>query len=223
MQPLHNIHKGDKCFIIGTGPSLQSVPTDRLNTLSTQYTFGVNYLMRYTLIQFVPTFYCVDEWPDLQSVDELLRLRCPEIRTYHHSLPGVFPERFYSHSWKLNDAPPGWVYVQGDDTLDMQQGAFSGLGDTLEPTASHGGSVVMFTLQLACWMGFDPIYLLGCDATREGHAYKEPLIRQRNRQDIFQAAALNAYRAMQAAGRSLIDLTEGGLLPVPKGRIQNIL
>lgn len=219
LDALHNKCAGERAFIIGCGPSLQKVDRKLFNRLSNESTFGVNYLMRWAGIRFFPTFYCVDEWPDLWSVDELLRL--------WKSAPGragqVLPDRFYSHLFELK-SPPGWMFVKGDDNLDMSiNGAFSGLGGNLEPTAHHAGSVVMFALQLACWMGFEPIYLIGCDATRHGHVYEDPADKERNRQDVFQRAALAALKAMNGAGRTLIDLTDGGLLPIRKGRLKEVL
>ena len=212
---LHNQHKGERLFIMGVGPSLNDIPKDLLVRVArNEAIFGCNFLMRWGKIPHsAPLYWAVAESDVITHVHESLLLR------------GMRPLKFYSNQLQLN-APPDWVYIRSGDAgsvEDMQQGYVSGLGDVLEPVGGNSGSVIGLMIQLGLWMGFDPIYLLGCDASVEGHAYEDVLIVPRKRQDSFQRSALAAYQAMKKAGRTLIDLTEGGTLPVPKGRLGDVL
>lgn len=107
----------------------------------------------------------------------------------------------------------------------MQNGEFGGLADEL-PYVAHGGSVAMFAVQLASWMGFQRIYLIGCDASRQGHAGGlglGPEDKTRNRQDTFIRSAKAAEELLAKHDRRLIDLTEGGALTVAKDSLKAVL
>lgn len=217
---LHNQHKGERLFVMGVGPSLNLISIDLLKKLEHEQLFGCNFLMRWDgpprHLSLLPSFigyWAVAEADVITHVHESLLLR------------RLRPLKFYSHQLHLN-APPDWVYIHSGDAgslEDMQQGYVAGLGDTLEPVGGNSGSVIGLMIQLGLWMGFDPIYLLGCDAGGEGHAYEDVLVVPRKRQDSFQRSMLAAYKAMKKAGRTLVDLTEGGILPVPKGKLKDML
>jgi len=51
-----DIHRGERCFIIGTGPSLNQT---NLSLLKDEITFGVNTLYRGNFLDY--TYYCVSD------------------------------------------------------------------------------------------------------------------------------------------------------------------
>ena len=209
LDALHDAYRGQRLFILGCGPSLNKETL--IPRLSKEYTMGTNYLAWWHGLTFHPTFWHVCEWHQIRFVDDMLNAR--RINT----------QRSYSHFRPLA-VPEDWLYIEASDQKNMQQGEFSGIGDVLEPLAGSAGSVVSLGVQFACWMGFNPIYLLGCDATvHGGHCYSDLEPVDRRRQDTFYRAILTANREMTKVGRSLIDLSQEGTLPLDRKRLKDVL
>jgi len=213
----HNAFYGERVFIIGTGPSLDKVTDRQLGALSGEYTFGVNTLLTYERLPFAPDFYCVAESGWLTDIS---------IPNVIERLKTLSECRFYCHHWPLAALEgQGWHYVKYDSDKRMQDREFMGLGEEL-PYVTSGASVAMFAVQLACWMGFDRVYLLGCDATRQGHADGLGLGAEdavRLRQDSFIRSANEAEGIMGKEGRRLVNLTEGGALKISRGDLGKVL
>lgn len=156
---LRDKYKGERVFIIGNGPSLNK--TD-LNKLKHEYTFATNrfYLM-YEKIDWKPTFYtCVDR-----------RVVC-DIFSEINGLTGstfFFDETFRG------------LFREGRDVVYFNQRLRA--GNDLEKTFSfdagtvvyNGNTVLFYAMQLAYFMGFSEIYLIGCDL---GYKVKESVIQE---------------------------------------------
>ncbi len=217
IQAFHNAFYGERVFIIGTGPSLDKAKDKQLEALSGEYTFGVNTLLTYERLPFTPDFYCVAESGWLTDIS------IPNVIERFKKLP---ENRFYCHHFPLEALrDTGWHYVKYDSDKRMQDGEFSGFDDAL-PYVTNGNSVIMFAVQLACWMGFTDIYLLGCDASRQGHAEGLGLGAEdavRLRQDSFVRSANKAEEIMGKEGRQLVNLTEGGALKISRGELGKVL
>jgi FkbM family methyltransferase len=145
---LKDRYRGERIFVLGNGPSLNDTP---LHLLGDEFTFGVNrvYLL-FDRIRWRPTFYTTVDWRVTADC-------APEINL----LTGMqifFPERFRGI---LRDGDDVTWYWNGP-SLDPAQRSFA-------TDASLGirgaGSVTGAAIQLAFHMGFDPIYLLGCDVS----------------------------------------------------------
>jgi FkbM family methyltransferase len=139
-------YKKKRIFIIGNGPSLNKMP---LELLKNEYTFCTNrfYLM-YPKISWRPSFYTVCDWRVASDVT-------PEI----DELQGThkfYPERFRGLLKNNNDVT--WYY-HSPGTGDEAKFSFD---------ATRGirgaGSVTGSAIQLAFHMGFEKVYLIGCDA-----------------------------------------------------------
>mgnify|MGYP001564543269 FL=1 len=107
----------------------------------------------------------------------------------------------------------------------MLQGDFQGWGEEF-PYVSNGRGVVSMAVQIACWMGFGEIYLLGVDGTSRGHAKGLGLGREddfRDTQTPFLNCMLKAEEVMGKAGRKLISLAEGGDLSIPRMKLREVL
>lgn len=145
---LHNKYCGKRIFIIGNGPSLNKMP---LELLKNEYTFGVNriYLL-FDRIDWRPTFYAAF---DLRVVPD----NADEINALD------LPYKFFAtkHIGTINNKSNHFWY-QDNSRRD-------GLDNRFEPSAivtgfGGGGSITHLAIQIAYFMGFDPIYLIGVDA-----------------------------------------------------------
>mgnify|MGYP001089487065 CR=1 FL=1 len=138
----HNKHQGQRCFIIGNGPSLRQ--TD-LSKLRGEFTFGLNrvYLL-FPEMGFNTT--C------LVSVNDLVLEQCAaEIQVL--GLPRFVTWR--ARGWFRPD--PGLTYLDTDFTGE-ETFAPDCLGRVFE-----GYTVTYVALQLAFFMGFEQVILIGVD------------------------------------------------------------
>ena len=142
MHELHSGHSGERCFIIGNGPSLRKTDLTRLRH---EFTFGLNriYLI-FPELQFTTS--C------LVSVNDLVLEQCAgEMKAL--SLPKYLTWR--SRRWFADD--PQVVFVDTD---------FTGPEDFSPDAAGRifeGFTVTYVALQLAFHMGFSEAILIGVD------------------------------------------------------------
>jgi hypothetical protein len=135
-------HAGGRCFIIGNGPSLRQTDLSRLRG---DFTFGLNriYLL-FPELGFTSTF--------LVSVNELVLEQCAaEIKTL--DLPKFITWR--ARRWFADD--PRTVFIDTDYTGP----------ENFSPNAAgrlfEGFTVTYVALQLAFYMGFTQVILVGVD------------------------------------------------------------
>jgi len=137
----------ERCFIIGNGPSLNQ--TD-LTKLANEVTFGVNGIfLKHSETGFLPTFYVVED--HLVAED-----RAGSINSLR-GLTKLFP---------INLA---YCLDEGDDTIFFNHRPRKSFPDgfdfsTDSSKMTYSGCTVTFTcLQLAYYLGFEEIYLVGVD------------------------------------------------------------
>jgi len=149
---LKDKHKGERCFIIGNGPSLLASDLDKLKN---EITFATNKIfLIFDKTEWRPSYYCnhddevfKDAYAEIQK-----NIKCPAF----YELPSIFSvddfclTNFYFYCsdkrvcWRPNRKP-----------------SFSE-----EPFVMQWGATITYDcLQLAAYMGFSEIYLLGVDNT----------------------------------------------------------
>lgn len=149
-----NLHHGQRCFIIGNGPSLNECD---LTLLKDEVTFGVNSIfLNYENMGFYPTYYVVED--PLVAED-----RAEEINNYHQST------RFFGNALRycLDDSSDTvWLNV-----LYRYQDyeGFPRFSSNAIRRLWVGGTVSYLNMQLAYYMGFRDVYLVGFD-----HSYAIP-------------------------------------------------
>lgn len=150
---LQNKHQGKRCFIIGNGPSLNHLD---LTLLKNEFTFGVNAIYtNYDKMGFYPSFYVVE---DIFVAED----RAPEINAYNHG------PKFFGNYLKycLTDNPDTyWMNV----VLYGQYKDFPRFSEFAAKEIYAGGTVSYLCMQLAFYLGFTEVYLIGFD-----HSYKIP-------------------------------------------------
>lgn len=151
---LKDKHKGERCFIIGNGPSLNEID---LTKLKDEVTFGVNAI--YTNVDkmgFMPTYYVVE---DIFVAED----RSEEINTFKGSI------KFFGNYFR-------YCLDESDDVLWLnvrfrydEYKNFPHFSKNALRQVWTGGTVSYLNLQLAYYMGFSEVYLIGFD-----HNYKIP-------------------------------------------------
>lgn len=158
IKQLHDKYKGERCFIICTGPSLT---IDDLTLLKNEYTFGMNSIcLLYDKTYFRPSFYgCIDEGVWLKLHDIILKhdnssttFFIGNRQTKHDKLRHNWYEIPINVAYHTYDR-----WFKGKFWCKFSDDAYKGVYDLY--------SVTHFLIQIAIYMGFSRIYLLGADCT----------------------------------------------------------
>lgn len=138
-----NLHHGQRCFILANGPSLKKID---LTLLLDEITIGLNRI--YLLFEgndFRPTYYV--------SINELV------LRQFHYEIKSLPFPKF------LNWNERKWFDKEDENTIFIRTAlsfSESFIKDPLQPL-STGGTVTYVALQLAYFMGFSEVILIGLD------------------------------------------------------------
>lgn len=135
---LRGKHAGQRCFVIGNGPSLKIEDLDRLKG---EYSFAANKIyLAFDETDWRPTYYFV--------ADRLVaELNVAEIAKV--AVPKFFPTFFYD------------ILGEGDSTTYFN--VLRGCRDDIATGVHCRATVISPMLQFAYYMGFGEIYLLGMD------------------------------------------------------------
>ena len=218
---LRDAHRGERCVIIGNGPSLNQ--TD-LGLLRTEKTFGLNriYLM-YDRLGFEPTYHVVvNALVVEQCADDLVRVPSPLFSTW-----------------------PNRRHLAGHPNAAFLQKVIGPLF-SLDPRRGiwEGATVTYVAMQLAYFMGFEEVVLVGVDhsfATKgpahevvtstgadpnhfdptyfgKGFRWQLPDL------ETSELAYGLARQVFEADGRRIVDCTVGGQLAIfPKADLAETL
>lgn len=213
LRRFHNAHRGERCFIIGNGPSLQQT---NLSLLRREYTFGLNrgYLL-FAHLGFTTTYYvATNPYVIEQCAAELNALTIPKFLGWVGSNHIAFdPYTILIHTWEV-------PLFSTDPSHRMLWG---------------GGTVTYEALQLAYYMGFSQVILVGVDHhfVRTGPPGELVVAEEHEDPDHFspdyfgrgfrwqlpdlelsRKAYLLARDAFAQDGREILDATIGGRLTV---------
>jgi hypothetical protein len=157
MRSLQGKHRGQRCFIMGSGPSLNKMD---LELLSQDHVWGVNkcYLL-FERISWRPAFYvAVDTRVVPDSAAEINRLieDLPQTTCF-------FPVQ-YRDEQVLQSAPNVYWYRQVGWSEKKAPAERTFTTDASRWVAGVR-TVTIAAMQLAVYLGFNPIYLIGCDTS----------------------------------------------------------
>ena len=201
VEEVHNKTSG-RCFLFGTGPSLvQQLPV--LSAKKHANTFTSNRMRRWKELPFTPWVHCVTEPGPLIQWGKRINQEYDFPEATHRVCCIWF--RVTAPGWR-------WLPKAPDDVQTRWQG-YWGTQESLPPLPTAWASPLTIG-QVALWMGFTELILLGCDTTQTGQAW-DPVYgrtqQARNIRSIIECAE-RAYRDVKRAGRTMIDCTPGGRL-----------
>ncbi len=137
---LRDLHAGKRCFIIGNGPSLANTDLARIRG---EYSFGLNriYLM-FKERDFRPTFYaCMNGLVLEQSADRIRELEMPQFLNWNQRR----------------------LFKEGSNVHLLHEIFTPGFSKDLTRGVWGGATVTYVALQIAYYMGFSDVILLGVD------------------------------------------------------------
>ena len=221
----HNRYAGKRCFVIGNGPSLQQTDVSRLKD---EYTFGMNRV-----------YLAFQEWgfqtSFLVSVNDLVIEQCSQ-DFQRLDIPKYF-------SWHARHL----LYPQGTPDQKTHFLFTTYTGPTFARDVSkrlwEGATVTYVCLQLAFYMGFNKVILIGVDHnfSTQGRANKT-VVSQGDDLNHFtkeyfgkgfhwqlpdletsERSYKMAKEAYRNDGREIVDATVGGQLTVfPKADLNSL-
>ena len=213
MYEMMDIHRGERCFIIGNGPSLKD--TD-LSKLKGECTFGMNriYLMFPELGFSTTYFVSINDLVIEQCAEEIAALPIPKFIAWHSN---PYFQRFPDEMIFLYTTYTGPRFA-----YDMTRRIW------------EGATVTNVALQLAFYMGFEQVILIGVDHnfTNKGEANKTVVSDgddpnhfdpryfgkgfrwQLPDLDTSEVGYTLARKAFEKTGRQVLDATIGGKLTI---------
>lgn len=173
LKKFKNIHKGQRCFIIGTGPSLT---VEDLELLKGEICFGSNRIFEiYPRTSWRPTYYVNQDYPLLKKYPREIHELTPKAMFFPIDVQPAY-----------GDLPMANFFVLRHKDFYPGDAEFS---ENLHHYMGQGFTVTYGAMQLARYMGFSEVYLLGID-----HNYsisqdeKGNLIVNNGVQDYFQGS-----------------------------------
>ena len=155
MEALKAKYQGKRCWIVGNGPSLAHTPLDELQW---EYCFGLNKIsMIFERTAWRPSF-LVSTTTDLQDSNYRAEVERGIQSSYRGFVDGTaWPEnkRLPENAYRLN--------CSQSEALKAADGQDDFWSDDPTERVSKFGSTILPAFQLAAWMGFTHIYLVGCD------------------------------------------------------------
>lgn len=147
-------YKGKRCFIIGNGPSLKGKDLDELKD---EVTFAANKIYKiFPETVWRPTFYCV------QDEKVLLDMDCEALKDVTNQ-----SEKTFVRMQSFNLVQKNKIKLLNSLYLPIMKSAYK---TDAAPFANlhgfyvyDGDTVTYATMQLAAYMGFDEIFLIGMD------------------------------------------------------------
>jgi hypothetical protein len=218
--------KGERCFILGNGPSLNKCD---LSFLKDEFSFGVNGIFYKTKdTGYRPTFYVVeDSHVMMDNIEEINSYDVP-YKFFPVNYKSYIKNRKNVSFFTMNEG----FYVEHSPNYCVPR-----FSTDASKSLFCGQSVTMLNFQLAYYMGFSEVYLIGMDfsyeipnsATIKGndiisneddenHFHPDYFGKGKVWHDPHLDRVLNSYKMMrlvfESAGKNIYNATNGGKLEV---------
>jgi len=211
IQLYKGMHVGERCFIIGNGPSLKGMDVDRLKD---EIAFGLNRIYLYfETMGFQPTYFVSME-------DNVLK-------QFHHEINELVMPKFVNWKYRrLFQEQKNIIFIKHSYKPKFET-------DLTRPNWS-GATVTYNCMQIAYYMGFKQVILIGVDHTFKTNGYAgQAIVSSGSDPNHFDSNYFPkgcvwrlpdyvtmemGYRmakdAFEADGREIIDATRNGKLEI---------
>lgn len=166
------IHRGERCFIIGNGPSLRMEDLDVL-AKQREICFGLNLIhMAYQNTRWRPDYICVSDTLTIKkNIEKIIRNNNCPLFTADSIL------RFYEYE-RMDEKILPFRKLYPNETNNFEYGFTTDITEGI----CNANSVAYYALQIAVYMGFGEIYLLGMDNSDWASHFDEAYLEE---SDIF--------------------------------------
>ncbi len=218
-------YKGKRCFVVCTGPSLTF---EDLKLIEGEYAFGMNSILKiFGDTTWRPTFYGVQDikvfqkmhsYIDSSGIQDVFISDIVESRVIKGEKvkkldnAKIFPLNLYGHQYNCKN--PKFKF-----------------SDDISACVYDGYSITYSLIQIACYMGFKEIYLLGCDNSYAKEPEKQYFVSHgivdpnAQRQAEYQRIAFEcAKKHTERKGIHIYNATRGGALEVfPRVNLDEVM
>lgn len=205
MKSFFDSHKGERCFIIATGPSLT---VEDLNLLKNEYCISMNTIFRlFDRTSWRPQLYGIQD-------KEVYEKNKDSIMSFKNELGNLM----------IGDSVSDFTIEALYYHLDFQKHLIGDdktmFSNEVNKVVYDGFTITYSLIQIAVFLGFKYIYLLGCDTNYKGakthfDGTKDPLPKGI---DLFYDRAVEAYTSAKEFadknGILIVNCTRGGMLEV---------
>ena len=152
LKTFQNKYKGKRCFIVGNGPSLNKCD---LSLLENEYTFGVNGIFYKTEeMGFKPTFYMVEDHHVIDDNLEKINEYSPKFKFF----PSLYKEKIRNTDNTYFFSADLGFYRESHPYYCVPR-----FSRDFSEVSYVGQSVTYMNMQLAYYLGFTEVYLIGMD------------------------------------------------------------
>lgn len=212
-------HKGERCFIIATGPSLTM---EDIESLKDEKTISMNSICKlYDETDWRPTYFAVQDNYVFKNLQDIIRL--------HKEVPVFISDNI----WKRFKREGNWIEFPTDTlyhSYDMKLGKYyAKFSDDAYDIVYDGYSIAYSCIELAVYMGFKEIYLLGADCTYLGEKehFVDSGVEDRSRKYATPKLIVGYEKVKEYAdshGIKVYNATRGGVLEVfPRIELKDVL
>ena len=221
LRNMKHIHEGERCFIIATGPSLT---IEDINKLTNEYTLSMNSIcLALDNTDWRPTYYGIQDEHVYKKLEKKLK---------NSDLKNIFVS---SNIAKKHDVLKWWIeFPLNIEYHSFQQRFyekyFVKFSDDCYKAVYDGFSITYSLIQLAIYMGFKEIYLVGADCNYENgkkhhfieHGHFDPTFSTAKDRMLVGYEKVKEY--VDANGVKIYNATRGGMLEVfPRVDLDEIL
>jgi O-antigen/teichoic acid export membrane protein len=223
LKKLKNSYENESCFIIGNGPSLN---VNDLNLIKDEYSFATNRIFNlFDSCEWRPTFYCIQDSLLINEISQKLSTTKLGVKNNFYAL----------NSWKdyskIIKKDPTNFFFYLDTIIRNEYPQFS---SDISNHIHEGRSITISVLQIAFYLGFKKIYLLGVDHTSSVKIINDKISYDSKIIDYFdginnhgitkrpyyesftEKAFILAKKIAEDKGIEIVNVTRGGKLEVFK-------
>lgn len=227
LKQFKDIHKGERCFLIGTGPSLTDEDVLKLRG---EYTFAVNsFIHACKRLDFYPTYYGVIDYYEVDFNETLDNDKSTIFFTHRIEMRKNaylnMKQKINTHEFLMME-PGNWNYFSKHMPMKFCWDITKSVG--------WGYTVIYSMYQIIAYMGFSEIYLLGMDCSYsidknnyEDHKTQEEREVEASWGDVvnnYIKSHIEANRSLKKRGISVYNATRGGRLEVfPRVKLDDII
>lgn len=156
LKQFRNIHKGRRCFIVATGPSLRMEDLELLHR-NKEICISMNQIFHaFRKVEWRPDYYIVGDGEVVKDYrNEIIQL----------PVKNKFITDYYMPFW--DQKLPDNIFRFHEQPVPLEAGKIT-FSEDIDKVIYGGGTVTFCCLQIAVYMGFREIYLLGVDHSIKG-------------------------------------------------------